>query len=312
MFRYGVAHSSGLALGSLTRLVLGLGQLGLAVSVILWGVAGCFVGQMFLTKSVRVLRYWKGAGAIACVFAALFVGMHFDLTGYETRVPATDGVVSVSISGLDSFPSDTAANFHNIETRDPKAIALITQLHQTLVDQRPEPWAGETYAASTTLDVTYTLSNGTRLTRSYFVPLTQRDASQADTMTYLANELVNDPGLMFKSYEFNQLEEKGYRLTNCTFYTFFGDDSHDLSAREAQTVYQAIVQDIQEGNLTRSLFAEQSQVYIDLSWSDAPIRSNQTEPLLDPSVTPTQTHYITVCVTDKAVHTMEALKQCGY
>ena len=312
VFRYGVALSSGLALGSLTRLVLGLGQLGLAVSVILWGVAGCFVGQMFLTKSVRVLRYWKGAGAIACVFAALFVGMHFDLTGYETRVPATDGVVSVSISGLDSFPSDTAANFHNIETRDPKAIALITQLHQTLVDQRPEPWAGETYAASTTLDVTYTLSNGTRLTRSYFVPLTQRDASQADTMTYLANELVNDPGLMFKSYEFDQLEEKGYRLTNCTFYTFFGDDSHDLSAWEAQTVYQAIVQDIQEGNLTRSLFAEQSQVYIDLSWSDAPIRSNQTEPLLDPSVTPTQTHYITVCVTDKAVHTMEALKQCGY
>lgn len=315
VFRYGVALSSGLALGSLTRLILGLGQLGLAVSVILWGVAGCFVGQMFLTKSVRVLRYWKGAGAIACVFAALFVGMHFDLTGYETRVPQTDQVVSVSLSGLDSFPSDTATNFHNIETRDPKAIALITQLHQTLVDQRPEPWAGETYAASTTLDVTYTLSNGTRLTRSYFVPLTQRDASRADTMTYLANELVNDPGLMYKSYLFEEMENlaaEGCRLTGGSATSLVDERFCDLSPQKAQVVYQAIVQDMQEGNLTRSLFAEQGQVYIDLSWSNDPIRSNQTELLPDSSVTPTQTHYITVSVTDKAVHTLEALEQCGY
>ena len=104
VFRYGVALCSGLALGSLTRLVLGLDELGLAASVMLWGVAGCFVGQMFLSKSVRVLRYWKGAGAIACACAALFLVMKLDLTGYETRVPDPDDVVSVSISGLTVSP----------------------------------------------------------------------------------------------------------------------------------------------------------------------------------------------------------------
>ena len=311
VFRYGVALCSGLALGSLTRLVLGLDELGLAVSVMLWGVAGCFVGQMFLSKSVRVLRYWKGAGAIACACAALFLVMKLDLTGYETQVPEADEVVSVTISGLDSYPVDTASNFHDIQTQDPQAISLITQLHQALVDQR-NTFNGY-YDNSTRFDVTYTLADGTRLTRSYTVYVNEVDLDRAGTVTQLAHQLVNDSKLMLLSYEFHELEADGYRPTGGTFYltsdTGNTSTGHDLSTSEAQSLYQAIVQDIQEGNLPRTLFYGYGDVHIDLYWSISPNSFNQ---LADPYNTDhIPGNYISVEITDQAVHTLEVLEELG-
>ena len=311
VFRYGVALCSGLALGSLTRLVLGLDELGLAVSVMLWGVAGCFVGQMFLSKSVRVLRYWKGAGAIACACAALFLVMKLDLTGYETQVPKADEVVSVTISGLDSYPVDTASNFHDIQTQDPQAISLITQLHQALVDQR-NTFNGY-YDNSTRFDVTYTLADGTRLTRSYTVYVNEVDLDRAGTVTQLAHQLVNDSKLMLLSYEFHELEADGYRPTGGTFYltsdTGNTSTGHDLSTSEAQSLYQAIVQDIQEGNLPRTLFYGYGDVHIDLYWSISPNSFNQ---LADPYNTDyIPGNYISVEITNQAVHTLEVLEELG-
>ncbi len=311
VFRYGVALCSGLALGSLTRLVLGLDELGLAVSVMLWGVAGCFVGQMFLSKSVRVLRYWKGAGAIACACAALFLVMKLDLTGYETQVPEADEVVSVTISGLDSYPVDTASNFHDIQTQDPQAISLITQLHQALVDQR-NTFNGY-YDNSTRFDVIYTLADGTRLTRSYTVYVNEVDLDRAGTVTQLAHQLVNDSKLMLLSYEFHELEADGYRPTGGTFYltsdTGNTSTGHDLSTSEAQSLYQAIVQDIQEGNLPRTLFYGYGDVHIDLYWSISPNSFNQ---LADPYNTDhIPGNYISVEITNQAVHTLEVLEELG-
>lgn len=311
VFRYGVALCSGLALGSLTRLVLGLDELGLAVSVMLWGVAGCFVGQMFLSKSVRVLQYWKGAGAIACACAALFLVMKLDLTGYETQVPEADEVVSVTISGLDSYPVDTASNFHDIQTQDPQAISLITQLHQALVDQR-NTFNGY-YDNSTRFDVTYTLADGTRLTRSYTVYVNEVDLDRAGTVTQLAHQLVNDSKLMLLSYEFHELEADGYRPTGGTFYltsdTGNTSTGHDLSTSEAQSLYQAIVQDIQEGNLPRTLFYGYGDVHIDLYWSISPNSFNQ---LADPYNTDhIPGNYISVEITNQAVHTLEVLEELG-
>lgn len=311
VFRYGVALCSGLALGSLTRLVLGLDELGLAVSVMLWGVAGCFVGQMFLSKSVRVLRYWKGASAVALSFAALFGVIQLDLTGYETQVPEADEVVSVTISGLDSYPVDTASNFHDIQTQDPQAISLITQLHQALVDQR-NTFNGY-YDNSTRFDVTYTLADGTRLTRSYTVYVNEVDLDRAGTVTQLAHQLVNDSKLMLLSYEFHELEANGYRPTGGTFYltsdTGNTSTGHDLSTSEAQSLYQAIVQDIQEGNLPRTLFYGYGDVHIDLYWSISPNSFNQ---LADPYNTDyVPGNYISVEITNQAVHTLEVLEELG-
>lgn len=308
VFRYGVALCSGLALGSLTRLVLGLDELGLAVSVMLWGVAGCFVGQMFLSKSVRVLRYWKGAGAIACACAALFLVMKLDLTGYETQVPEADEVVSVTISGLDSYPVDTASNFHDIQTQDPQAISLITQLHQALVDQFDTNDFDWSCDSSTTLDLSYTLANGTRISRSYLVPLYVEEESQPGTITYLAHEIVNNRDLMLQSYLFPQMAKNGYRLTGVELYEEYAVDSSSLSASEARKVYKALLQDIQEGNLPHGLFEYDNIVMrLDLLWISPDVNSASYY-----GAAASDIHYINVCLTEQAEHTLKVLEELGY
>lgn len=308
VFRYGVALCSGLALGSLTRLVLGLDELGLAVSVMLWGVAGCFVGQMFLSKSVRVLRYWKGAGAIACACAALFLVMKLDLTGYETQVPEADEVVSVTISGLDSYPVDTASNFHDIQTQDPQAISLITQLHQALVDQFDTNDFDWSCDSSTTLDLSYTLANGTRISRSYLVPLYVEEESQPGTITYLAHEIVNNRDLMLQSYLFPQMAKNGYRLTGAELYEEYDVDSSSLSASEARKVYKAVLQDIQEGNLPHGLFEYDNIVRrLDLRWISPDVNSASYY-----DTTASDIYYINVCLTEQAEHTLKVLEELGY
>ena len=308
VFRYGVALCSGLALGSFTRIVLNLGPLGLAVSAILWGVAGCFVAQMFLTKSVRVLRYWKGAGAVALSFAALFGVIQLDLTGYETRVPDADDVVSVSISGLDSRPRDTASDFRNISTSDSEAISLLTQLHQQLVDQFDTDdfdWSNDDV---TSLDLTYTLINGTRISRSYMVPLHETDETRPGTITYLAHEIVNNPDLMLSSYLFPHLEEKGYELLGADLYENYDVAPSNLSVSEARKVYEAVLQDIQEGNLPHGMF-EYDEIITNLEFRWASPDKNSTS-YYDPASS--DIYYISVCVTQQAEHTLKVLEELGY
>ena len=308
VFRYGVALCSGLALGSFTRIVLNLGPLGLAVSAILWGVAGCFVAQMFLTKSVRVLRYWKGAGAVALSFAALFGVIQLDLTGYETRVPDADDVVSVSISGLDSRPRDTASDFRNISTSDSEAISLLTQLHQQLVDQFDTDdfdWSNDDV---TSLDLTYTLINGTRISRSYMVPLYETDETRPGTITYLAHEIVNNPDLMLSSYLFPHLEEKGYELLGADLYENYDVAPSNLSVSEARKVYEAVLQDIQEGNLPHGMF-EYDEIITNLEFRWASPDKNSTS-YYDPASS--DIYYISVCVTQQAEHTLKVLEELGY
>lgn len=308
VFRYGVALCSGLALGSLTRLVLGLDELGLAVSVMLWGVAGCFVGQMFLSKSVRVLRYWKGASAVALSFAALFGAIQLDLTGYETRVPDPDNVVSVSISGLDSLPQDTASSFLHISTSDSEAISLLTQLHQQLVDQFDTNDFDWSCDSSTTLDLSYTLANGTRISRSYLVPLYVEEESQPGTITYLAHEIVNNRDLMLQSYLFPQMAKNGYRLTGAELYEEYAVDSSSLSASEARKVYKALLQDIQEGNLPHGLFEYDNIVMrLDLLWISPDVNSASYY-----GAAASDIHYINVCLTEQAEHTLKVLEELGY
>ena len=308
VFRYGVALCSGLALGSFTRIVLNLGPLGLAVSAILWGVAGCFVAQMFLIKSVRVLRYWKGASAVALSFAVLFGVIQLDLTGYETRVPDADDVVSVSISGLDSRPRDTASDFRNISTSDPEAISLLTQLHQQLVDQFDTDdfdWSNDDV---TSLDLTYTLINGTRISRSYMVPLHETDETRPGTITYLAHQIVNNPELMLASYLFPHLEEKGYELLGADLYANYDVAPSNLSVSEARKVYEAVLQDIQEGNLPHGMF-EYDEIITNLEFRWASPDKNSTS-YYDPASS--DIYYISVCVTQQAEHTLKVLEELGY
>ena len=99
VFQYGVAFCAWLTFGMATTSFLGGQEPTLMASILVWGVVGYFAARMLLDKSFRVLRYWKGAAAVAGVFTALFLVVGFDLTGFETRVPDPDQVDYVELEG---------------------------------------------------------------------------------------------------------------------------------------------------------------------------------------------------------------------
>lgn len=261
-------------------------------------------GDVVIWAGLRpVFRY-----GVALSFAALFGVIQLDLTGYETRVPDPDNVVSVSISGLDSLPRDTASSFLHISTSDSEAISLVTQLHQQLVDQFDTNHFDWSCDSSTTLDLSYTLANGTRMSRSYIVPLYVEEESQPGTITYLAHEIVNNPDLMLQSYLFPQMEKNGYRLTGAELYEEYAVDSSSLSASEARKVYKAVLQDIQEGNLPHGLFEYDNIVRrLDLRWISPDVNSASYY-----GAAASDIHYINVCLTEQAEHTLKVLEELGY
>lgn len=277
VFRYGVALCSGLALGVLTRLILDLGQLGLAVSVLLWGVAGCFVAQMLLTKSVRVLRYWKGAGAVALTFLVLFAVVKLDLTGYVNRVPDPAQVESVEVSGLSDLMSGSVFSSNGTRNQvvltDQESIALVTQLHQDVLAQRDvdSSTLGDYFSPQLTL--TYNLNAAPPIQRQYDFYLSYGDRNQEDTLTYRLIQLLNRPDVLKSTYGLDQIqkwEASGYTLSRATVDNWPSSDGlytyTELSRSQAQGLIQALLSDIDQGNLHQDPWEGSGGYLVTLSW----------------------------------------------
>lgn len=277
VFRYGVALCSGLALGVLTRLILDLGQLGLAVSVLLWGVAGCFVAQMLLTKSVRVLRYWKGAGAVALTFLVLFAVVKLDLTGYVNRVPDPAQVESVEVTGLSDLMSGSVFSSNGTRNQvvltDQESIALVTQLHQDVLAQRDvdSSTLGDYFSPQLTL--TYNLNAAPPIQRQYDFYLSYGDRNQEDTLTYRLIQLLNRPDVLKSTYGLDQIqkwEASGYTLSRATVDNWPSSDGlytyTELSRSQAQGLIQALLSDIDQGNLHQDPWEGSGRYLVTLSW----------------------------------------------
>ena len=167
VFRYGVGFCAGMFLGWLTDQLLNLEDAGMLIAVVIWGVVGCFVAQMLLEKTVRVFKKWKGCAALAAVFVIIFAIIGFDLTGYESRVPAAAAVESVEIRGLSGYPWDSGSNLQ-VTVSDPLIIADAVELHQAIVELGENGEAQDGYEWMT-YQVSYRLKSGKTLTRHYNV-----------------------------------------------------------------------------------------------------------------------------------------------
>ena len=238
VFQYGVALCAGLFFGMMTMAILRLEEIELMAVILLWGIAGYFVARMLLSKSFRVLRYWKGAVAVGVVFLLLFAVVGFDLTGFETRVPQVQDVASVTIRGLGGRPYDDGSRVDAV-LDDPEEIAAAVALHQAAVDQQFRP--GESAVPDgmryTDYRVEYTLKNGATLTRYYSLLPVDETVSQA------AQELLGDPDVILQSYGFDRLEETGQIFMA----QMEGGDA--VYGDKARMVLDAVLEDIAQGRL---------------------------------------------------------------
>ncbi len=258
VFKYGVALCAGLALGMVTTMFTGGGEIPLMCAIVVWGVIGCFGAQMLLDKSFRVFRKWKGAAAVAAVFIALFLVVNFDLTGFETRIPDPSTVDSVEAGGITAvYLGDDGDHLQQTIT-DQSVIDLINILHREAVAQRDEERQAQMQigGASTSLELTYRLKTGGTLTRRYTVWLDPDEVNREGAAAWAVQQLYDNRELYWQAYGFGQLETylaEGGRLENANHE--FYDEEAGMSdyavyyGKDAATLFAAMKEDFFAGRI---------------------------------------------------------------
>jgi hypothetical protein len=76
----------------------GMGGSGWLPYSIVGGVIGCFLAEMFIRRTVKVWRYWKGALVFTGCYILVILSLMFDIYGYGSYVLPKDRVESVYLS----------------------------------------------------------------------------------------------------------------------------------------------------------------------------------------------------------------------
>lgn len=280
IFKYGVAFCTAVALGQFLYYFL-FGQYrsggsdslpGTILCMAAAGLVGYFVAEMLIKKSFRVFRAGaKGAAIVAGALVLLGVAMSFDLTGYEKHVPDESEIESAFY---------TFSGMTNVTTDDADTIRRLTAAHRAIVKNRNEQARiadasdADTLSQSDYDDIepfhlrlTYYLKDGSQLSRSYFVYLRRSDLTVPSSATARVNALY-----MCRESVLCRVLGYGYERLGDTprfldSYCYYYDDNaggkdYALTAAQAEQVYAALMQDVQDSdNGGSDIFAVQEHLY---------------------------------------------------
>lgn len=282
VFKYGVAFCTAVSLGQFLYYFL-FGQYrssgndslpGTILCMAAAGLVGYFVAEMLIRKSFRVFRAGaKGAAIVALALVLLGVAMSFDLTGYEKRVPDESEIESVYY---------TFSGMTNVTTDDADTIRRLTAAHRAIVENRKElariaeAWDADTLPTSQSdyddmepfsLRLTYYLKDGSQLSRSYWVYLRRGDLTVPSSATAHVNALYTCRESVLcrvLGYGYEHLGDTPRFLDSYCYY--YDDNSggkdYALTAAQAEQIYAALMQDVQDSdNGGSDIFAVQEYLY---------------------------------------------------
>lgn len=280
IFKYGVAFCTAVSLGQFLYYFL-FGQYrssgsdslpGTILCMAAAGLVGYFVAEMLIKKSFRVFRAGaKGAVIVSLALVLLGVAMSFDLTGYEKRVPDESEIESVYY---------TFSGMTNVTTDDADTIRRLTAAHRAIVENRKElariaPASdADTLSQSDhddiepfSLRLTYYLKDGSQLSRSYSLYLRRSDLTVPSSATARVNALYMCRESVLRRVLGYGCEHLGDTPRFLDSYCYYYDDNsggkdYALTAAQAEQVYAALMQDVQDSdNGSSDIFAVQEYQY---------------------------------------------------
>lgn len=280
VFKYGVAFCTAVSLGQFLYYFL-FGQYrssgndslpGTILCMAAAGLVGYFVAEMLIKKSFRVFRAGaKGAVIVALALVLLGVTMSFDLTGYEKRVPDESEIESAFY---------TFSGMTDVTTDDADTIRRLTAAHQAIVKNRNEQVRiadasdADTLSQSDYDDIepfhlrlTYYLKDGSQLSRSYSLYLRRSELTVPSSVTARVNALYMCRESVLRrvlSYGYAHLGDTPRFLDSYCYYYDENSNTKDyaLTAAQAEQVYAALMQDVQDSdNGGSDIFAVQEYQY---------------------------------------------------
>ena len=349
VFQYGVAFCCSITLGSLFDNIfsslLPRSAWILLAWMLLWGAFGCFVAAMLLHKSFWVFKpCWKGCAVFLAVLTAAMCLMELDGFGFERRVPDAAQVERVYLSSVRSYPDDDLRwNTYTLE--DPELIQQLVELHQRITQEKG--WLeeaanhqGNSWSVDEAdglqvqtedgvdLSLTYILTNGSIMERSYYLPVTTETLTDPNSPDAMLQALLNVPGLSEQSY-FAGLSEDD-RLVDAVLTAVYQDGvsrglySEEYLPAEALPELEAAVRaDLAAGNLGRRYLLEDRErlencCYCDLLLTYRLVETAQENQSVTvsgtaPAAAATQASTRTIAITlqRSATNTMAVLEKYG-
>lgn len=210
----------------------------------------CSFGMsMLLGKSLKIFRRtWKGTVLLTALLAAVCVCVRMDVAGVERRVPKTSEIESISVQC-------SRANSFTATSEDTETIEAIRAIHRAVLDQMKD---GDVDLDGALVEdgqyiwirLKYTLTDGSALERAYNVPV-----RRASALYTAINHMMSTPQVR-QTLVFSGEAEAGAVPQGGTIYSLETGDFRNLTAAEAQSLYQAAWQDVEEGNVISDILTE--------------------------------------------------------
>ena len=318
LYQNGVSLAVGLGLGILTAMFFDLADhlLPLTLFVLIWAVAGWFAASMFLEKSFRVLKHWKGAVCMAAALALVSGALKFDLFGYERRIPAAEDVEQLVVEIDLGAPADSGSQVR-LELTDPEQIQAFLSLHRTVAEGREQYRDNHSGQNLFSLDLTYHLKNGREMTRFYrYLPVNRNEPEDEGSLSQQYQAIVNDRKLVALAYGFDKMEQgqpvgleiqgaMDRRIEDESSYVGFTPDN--LTAQQITALWKAVRQDFDEGTMGVRYLIEDKERWENTYRTDLvfrvalPVESKYGDDLLYTDVT--------ITLTPNAKHTLALLEE---
>ena len=328
IFKYGVALSAAIVLGYLFHnwfFFGGSSPWSLLPWMLFCGIVGYFAAEMLLQKSFKVFSKWKGCAVFSLVLIAAIAALATDITGFETRVPSPSQVSSVTISAIQSQPYDSG-RYTPLELKNEDDILALCDLHRLVVTQQNEDFQGTEGDGYTSLDLRYTLKNGTSLVRHYdYVALRSGDLKKPGTAVSLLDSILNRPENIQAAYG-DLTKHPVKTLTSCDLELVSTNPNVPeqqtsyvtLGSAESLLLYNAVLEDLEGGRLGHRYLSEPTReerffpfYQNELSFNfEIPETLTGTMATTRPSSTATET--VTIVPQTDSTATLKVLRSLGY
>ncbi len=298
VIKYAVVSSAAVLVLSLL-ISLGLGWTVASVAAFAVCAIVYFSCEMVLSKSLKVFNTYKGYLVFAAVMAALISFFAFTgVFGYETRIPEMEKIESASLG--------RGYGRNNYQLKDKENIALVTEMHKSLITDIAET---ENLKEDTEYDylyVSYNLKGEKTLSRRYKIP--------REVFEKYMNRMYE-----IKDYKFSHTGIANVNVENVTDFSLNCSASNfhygELVTEGASEIFTAIKKDIEVLSFTE--IENGTSLMIDISLSET-LKNNKTSKVfkevrvIEGETEEYASEYFNIAVNGNYKNTMAALKKYGY
>ena len=218
----------------------------LLVCMLVAGAIGYYGASMLLAKSLRVFRgSWRGLLLTAAGCALVCAVLHFDVLGVADRVPEVSRVEKMAL-----YTADNNYTFYPDE--DTELMERVRAVHQAITADRDyivgvtgqEDWWSQPIIGDASFHVTYYLSSGLKVDRTYYLPISQQRLAQEGTYDNLLDSLVNSDEMKDRRIHLNDAR---FAPSGGSVYVERQKMGYDLSSRECAGLQEAVAKDAAAG-----------------------------------------------------------------